>query len=184
MIAYAITNPSTLDFTNLEKVLNPLSSKATMVVYRDKTTMTYEENAKLFLAQAQGFERVLLHTDYVLAAKLHADGIHLKSTQFDDVKKAKALGLFVVISTHTLKEVREAEILGADMVTFSPVFNTPNKGLAVGLKVLEDVVASVNIPVIALGGILTQEQISSCVDVGAEGFASIRYFELNLFNSL
>jgi thiamine-phosphate pyrophosphorylase len=35
----------------------------------------------------------------------------------------------------------------------------------------------VKIPVIALGGILTQEQIASCEEVGASGFASIRYFK-------
>ena len=184
MIAYAITDPSTLDFSRLEENLKSFFSKATMIVYRDKTTMCYEENAKEFLAQTKGFEKVLLHTDYTLAAKLHADGVHLKSTQFNDIHKAKALALMVIISTHTLKEAKEAQVLGADMITFSPVFDTPNKGLAVGLEQLKDVVVAVSIPVIALGGILTQEQIDSCEGVGAKGFASIRYFETTLLNSL
>lgn len=184
MIAYAITDPSTLHFKRLKEHLKSIASKATMIVYRDKKTMCYEENAKEFLSQAKGFEKVLLHSDYLLASKLHADGVHLKSTQFEDVEKAKALGLFVIISTHTVNEAKKAQTLGADMITFSPVFDTPNKGLAVGVETLKDVVVSVTIPVIALGGVLTQEQIGSCENVGAKGFASIRYFEEKLLNSL
>jgi len=184
MIAYAITDPSTLDFNKLENDLEHFSTKASMIVYRDKTTNQYTKNAKLFLKSAKGFDRVLLHSDYLLAAKLQADGVHLKSTQFEDIIKAKDLGLFVIMSTHTLDEVRKAEKLGTDMVTFSPVFDTPNKGLAVGINALKEVVSSVSIPVIALGGILTQEQIRSCEEVGTSGFASIRYFETGLLNSL
>ena len=106
--------------------------------------------------------------------------MHLKSTQFSDIKKAKDLALFVVVSTHTINEAKRAELLGADMITFSPVFNTPNKGKAVGIDELRNIIASVSIPVLALGGIITQEQIVSCAEVGAKGFASIRYFEGSL----
>jgi len=180
MIAYAITDPSTLDFNTLEDDLKYFSSKATMIVYRDKQNSDYEKNATLFLDQAKSFEKVLIHTDYSLAAKLHADGVHLKSTQFSDIKKAKDLALFVVVSTHTINEAKRAELLGADMITFSPVFNTPNKGKAVGIDELRNIIASVSIPVLALGGIITQEQIVSCAEVGAKGFASIRYFEGSL----
>ena len=184
MIAYAITDPSTLDFNTLEDDLNHFSSKATMIVYRDKQNSDYEKNATLFVEQAKGFEKVLIHTDYNLAAKLHTDGVHLKSTQLVDIKKAKSLGLLVVVSTHTLNEAKSAELLGADMITFSPIFTSPNKGKAVGIAKLKNIISSVSIPVLALGGIITQEQIVSCAEVGAKGFASIRYFERKLLNSL
>ena len=184
MIAYAITDPSTLDFDSIGDDLKHFATRATMVVYRDKYSFDYAANAKMFLAHAKGFDKVLLHTDYRLAAELHADGIHLKSTQLDDIKKAKALGLFVIVSTHTKDEALKAETLGADMITFSPVFDTPNKGKPVGIEVLSEIVSCVDIPVLALGGILTQDQIDSCVDVGAEGFGSIRYFERKFLNSL
>jgi len=177
MIAYAISDPKTLDFTTLQRDIEHFSKLASMIVYRDKASKTYEKNAALFLNATRNFDKVLLHTDYLLAKKLGADGIHLKSTQFEDVIKAKDLGLFVVISTHTQEEVIKAQLLGADMVTFSPIFSTPNKGLPVGIDRLKNVIDSVAIPVIALGGILTQEQIDACVKVGAKGFASIRYFE-------
>jgi len=45
-----------------------------------------------------------------------------------------------------------------------------------GLKDLENLLAHVTVPVLALGGILTEEQIQACRESGASGFASIRYF--------
>jgi len=184
MIAYAITDPKTLDFTTLQRDIDYFSKRASMIVYRDKASKIYEKNAIHFLSKAKNFDKVLLHSDYLLAKKLGADGVHLQSTQFEDIAKAKDLNLFVVISTHTQEEVKKAEISGANMVTFSPVFSTPNKGLAVGLESLKRVVDSVTIPVIALGGILIQGQIDACMGVGAKGFASIRYFESTFLKSL
>ena len=180
MIAYAITDPSTLDFNYLEQDLKRFASKASMIVYRDKINSSYAYDAKVFVAAAKSFDRVLLHGDYLLAHTLGVTGVHLKSTQFNDIEKAKNLSLFVVVSTHTLDEAVKAQSSGADMITLSPIFDTPNKGKALGIDVLKDVVASVSIPVLALGGILTQKQIDTCVKVGAKGFASIRYFEERL----
>jgi len=179
MIAYAITDPSTLNFDILESDMKRFSVKADMIVYRDKINEHYAKDAKTFLIEARNysFSKILVHTDYKLAHKLKAEGVHLKSTQFDNIKKAKALGLFVVISTHTVGDALEAQLLGADMITFSPIFNSPNKGEPVGVKVLNHVVALVSIPVIALGGIVTQEHIDGCEENGARGFASIRYFK-------
>jgi thiamine-phosphate pyrophosphorylase len=169
MIAYAITNSPTLDFK---------TKIADMVVYRDKLTSNYNDNAKLFLLKSKklSFDKILLHSNVTLAYKLKADGIHLTSGQFDEIKYAKDLGLFVVISTHTKKEATKAEELGADMITFSPIFTTPNKGEPKGVERLKELVLELSIPVLALGGILTSKQIELCKDSGAEGFASIRYF--------
>lgn len=177
MISYAITDPSTLDFNYLERDLKRFSQKASMIVYRDKSgssmhAVDFVKAAKLF-----DFEKVLIHGDPVLANATEADGVHLSSLQLGEIPDAKAMNLFVVVSTHTIEELKKAEALGADMATFSPIFETPNKGLPVGLEVLKSVTSQVNIPVLALGGILTQEQIRACEISGASGFASIRYFE-------
>lgn len=178
MIAYAITDPSTLNLQTLEHDLKRFSQKADMIVYRDKFNANYGDDAKEFLLEARkhSFTKILLHTDYKLAHKLKAYGVHLKSTQFDDIVKAKVLGLFTIISTHTFEEALNAQNLGADMITFSPIFFTPNKGEPKGIEGLRELVTLLNIPIIALGGILKQEQINLCEEVGAKGFASIRYY--------
>ena len=179
MIAYAITDPTTLNFNTLSSDLERFSQKVDMIVYRDKSTNHYQQNASLFLAEAKkyNFSKILLHSDYNLAHKLKADGIHLTSSQFSDIKKAKDLGLFVIISTHSLEEALEAQKLGVDLVTFSPIFATPNKGEPKGIEELKKVVSKLSIGVIALGGIVSCEQIEACRKSGAFGFASIRYFQ-------
>lgn len=178
MISYAITDPSTLNFNNLNSNIKQFASKADMIVYRDKSTNIYNQNSFKFLKETKKytFSKVLLHRDYILADRLNADGVHLTSTQFDDIQKAKALGLFVIISTHSLEEVLKAQKLGSDMVTFSPIFLTPHKGEPKGVEELKRVISIVSIPIIALGGIVTQNQIELCKRVGAYGFASIRLF--------
>ncbi len=178
MISYAITDPSTLSFGTLDSDLMRISQKADMIVYRDKANDSYETFAKQFLIQAKKttFEKILLHGSVDLASKLAADGVHLKSNQFDDIISAKQQGLFVIISCHTVDEAKKAESLGADMITLSPIFATPNKGKPLGLGALKELKGIITLPIIALGGILTQEQIDACQEAGASGFASIRFF--------
>lgn len=176
MIAYAITDPSTLDFNTLDRDLERFSKKASMIVYRDKKSACHSAVDFVQVAKDFGFKKVIIHGNYSLANNAGADGVHLTSQQLGEIPAAKAKGLFVVVSTHTLEELKKAEDLGADMATFSPVFETPGKGLPVGLEVLENMISQVTIPILALGGIVTEEQVAACERSGAIGFASIRYF--------
>ncbi|MEJ2489206.1 MAG: thiamine phosphate synthase, partial [Sulfurovaceae bacterium] len=64
----------------------------------------------------------------------------------------------------------------ADMATLSPIFATPNKGKPLGVNILKALKAELDMPIIALGGILGDTQIQSCKTAGFAGFASIRYF--------
>jgi len=176
MISYAITDPSTLDFNHLERDLKRFAQKASMIVYRDKSSASRHDADFVKAAKVFDFEKILIHGDHELASAAGADGVHLSSLQLNRIADAKAMNLFVVVSTHTIEELKSAESLGADMATFSPIFHTPNKGSPVGLEMLKSATSQVNIPVLALGGILTQEQISACEIAGASGFASIRYF--------
>jgi thiamine-phosphate pyrophosphorylase len=155
-----------------------VSKMADMVLYRDKRIKSYPKFAKRFVIEAKkfNFDKVLIHQDIDLACFLKADGIHLTSSQIEAIPKAKFFNLFTIVSTHSLSEVKEAERLGADMITFSPIYETPNKGKPKGVDALREIVLRVKIPVIALGGILTDKQIEECRIAGAKGFASIRYF--------
>ena len=176
MIRYAITDPSF--FTTQKEKQNYLNNvKADYVLFRDKVSKTYKEQASDFLnfSQNMPFKRIL-HSDYKLAHELKADGVHLTSNQFNEISKAKELGLWTVISTHTLNEIEQAQKLGANAVTFSPIFTTPNKGTPKGIEELKKAIDSYNIDIIALGGIVTQEHINLVKETKAFGFASIRYF--------
>lgn len=147
-------------------------------LYRDKESEHYATNAQNFVQMCKPIKtlKVFLHQDYELAHTLDATGVHLTSTQFDDIPKAKALGLEVIVSTHTHDEVHMAEGMGADYVTYSPIFETPNKAEPKGVDDLKDIVSMVDIKVFALGGIVSDEHIKALEKSNAYGFASIRYF--------
>ncbi len=181
MIAYAITDPLTLDFRTLHQDLQLFSQKADMILYRDKKNANYANDAHAFVREASqhGFKEVLVHREPQLAKALGASGVHLSSDQISQISLAKELGLFVVVSTHSLAEIRASALLGADMVTFSPIFFTPDKGVPKGIVLLKEVVKESPLPIIALGGILSSEEVDACKEAGAAGFASIRYFKTN-----
>jgi thiamine-phosphate pyrophosphorylase len=155
-----------------------LKHKPDFVLYRDKTNPHYKMQAAEFLKVCSEFEavRAFLHGDVDLASKLNARGVHLTSTMFEKIKKAKELGLEVIMSTHTHQEVLEAQKEGVDYVTYSPIFSTPNKGEPKGLKDLENLLQKTDMKIFALGGIISQEQVSAIERTSAFGFASIRYF--------
>ena len=147
-------------------------------LYRDKKNEDYAMQAENFVQMCKPLQqlKIFLHQDYILADKLGAHGVHLTSLQFDDIPKAKALGLEVIISTHTHDEVHIAEAMGADYVTYSPIFASPDKGEPKGIEDLESIVSMVDIKIFALGGIVSQKELDAVEKTDAYGFASIRYF--------
>jgi thiamine-phosphate pyrophosphorylase len=147
-------------------------------LYRDKENKNYAFEAQNFVEMCRGFSAMhcFLHQDYKLAAKLGANGVHLTSQQFDDIPHAKELGLEVVISTHTYDEVYIAEAMGADYVTYSPIFETPDKGEPKDVEDLAEIVNRTDIDIFALGGIVSEKEVDALRESGVFGFASIRYF--------
>ena len=145
---------------------------------RDPHNPHYAELAEHFVETCAQFDGVkaMLHRDVAAAKRLGAYGVHLTSRQFDRIAEAKQSGLFTVVSTHTADEIARAAALGADAVTYSPVFETPGKGTPKGLEDLKEITGKISLPVIALGGIMTPAQIEAVRVAGAAGFASIRYF--------
>ncbi|MBC8237243.1 MAG: thiamine phosphate synthase [Helicobacteraceae bacterium] len=150
-------------------------------LFRDKTTSNYELLAEIFIAVCKEFKNLksFLHRDISLAQKLGATGVHLTSTQFSEIPKAKENKLEVIISTHSHEEVLKAQDLGADAVTYSPIFFSPNKGEPKGIEDLKTLLAKCEIKVFALGGIISTKQIELLEETESYGFASIRCFYNN-----
>ena len=147
-------------------------------LYRDKSNPNYAIQAEHFVEVCNQFENIksFIHRDADLAKELNAVGVHLTSTQFDKIEYAKSLGLEVIVSTHTHEEVLNAEKLGADSVTYSPVFVSPGKGEPKGIDDLKELLNKCSVKVFALGGIVEEEQVKQIKETRAYGFASIRYF--------
>jgi thiamine-phosphate pyrophosphorylase len=147
-------------------------------LYRDKSTLNYNNLADNFIEVCSKFENLksFIHQHIDLAKELGATGVHLTSEQFGKIELAKNIGLEVIVSTHTHEEVLRAQKLGADAITYSPIFVSPDKGEPKGIDDLKELIAKCDINIFALGGIVTREQVEMIDQTKAYGFASIRYF--------
>jgi thiamine-phosphate pyrophosphorylase len=125
-------------------------------------------------------EKILVNGRLDVALSAGAGGVHLPADGLPvaAVRKAVPPPFVVSRSTHSREAVERAYREGASFVLFGPVFPTPSKSghPGAGLEVLAEVVASVPIPVYALGGV-TPERVSPIAETGARGIAGISVFE-------
>jgi len=180
---YLITDPKyysdnkELFRKNLKKILE--KNQVDIACFRDKETDKFEELSTIFVETCKEYkiEIILLNSDFELAKKLGATGVHLTSTQFDKIKEAKKLDLYIVISCHDFAELEKAQESYVNAVTYSPIFSTPNKGEPKGINSLKQAINLYeDLDIIALGGIISKEEVEKISKTSAFGFASIRYF--------
>ena len=182
MISYLISDPKyyTNDPIQFYNIINKVleNNKVDIACFRDKISVNFKELSKVFLlaCREHNIKIVLINSHIDIAQECMFDGVHLSSRQFDKINYCKDNNIFTIISTHNEEEIQKAIKYGANMITYSPIFNTPNKGKEKGYKNLKEMVSKYNIPIIALGGIITQEQLFQIRFSKAAGFASIRYF--------
>jgi thiamine-phosphate pyrophosphorylase len=83
--------------------------------------------------------------------------------------------MLIGVSTHSKAEILAAAEMGADFVTFGPVYATPSKaiyGKPQGLAALNEACRASPIAVFALGGI-TLDKVFATKHAGASGIALI-----------
>ena len=183
MKSYLITDPSIYsnDINIFEKTLNSTiqNNNIDYICFRDKSSNNYEELCNIFVkvAKQNNISNIFINTYIDLAHSLKVTGVHLPSNQFNKIAYAKSIGLKVIISTHNEEDINKAIKYNVDYITYSPIFDTPNKGESKGIIHLNDIVNKYNnIKIFALGGIISNEHINSVKSTEAYGFASIRYF--------
>jgi thiamine-phosphate pyrophosphorylase len=116
---------------------------------------------------------VTAHEDIEAVLAVDADGIHLPSGGRPEAARARLPGALIGASAHSAGEAAALLRAGADYITVSPVFLTASKpgyGSALGLDGLRRIVAEVQGPVVALGGI-TAQNAALCLNAGARGLA-------------
>ncbi len=182
MYSYLITDPKYYSNNPEEfrKTLNKTLERFDVQIacFRDKVSSNKVELATIFVqtCKEQGVENILINGDINLAVKLNVTGVHLTSTQFEEIQLAKSKNLYVIISCHSFEDIKKAQDLKADAVTFSPIFSTPEKGKTKGVEVLKNAIEKFDIKIIALGGIVSIDEIAQIRKAKAYAFASIRWF--------
>ena len=135
--------------------------------------ITGERGARLLVNRSAAME---MTEEVFLAASTGADGFHFPdSAPFPYELRRRFPRLLVGVSAHSVERAVTAAALGADFITFGPVFDTISKkmtGVPRGLDSLSRACAAVGIPIFAVGGV-TVENAPACIAAGAHGVAVI-----------
>lgn len=95
-----------------------------------------------------------------IAILTEADGLHTGQDDIPLEELRKLLGPHKLLgrTTHTLDQGKDAQAQGADYVSIGPIWETPSKpGRAgIGFEYLKTHKTSLHIPVVAIGGINSQ----------------------------
>ena len=111
-----------------------------------------------------------------IAQAVEADGVHLGQSDMP-IEKAREIlkNRFLIGATaRNIEEAKKAELLGADYIGSGAIFGTNTKDNAKKLEKeeLKKIVASVKIPVFAIGGI-NINNVSMLKNIGLQGICSV-----------
>jgi 8-oxo-dGTP diphosphatase len=106
-----------------------------------------------------------------------ADGIHLTSSHLMALTQRPVNSQYLAASCHNLEQLHHAQKIGVDFAVLAPVMPTlTHPGVSsLGWEQFSELIAQVNLPIYALGG-LTTSNLSTARQNGAQGIAAIRAF--------
>jgi len=158
---YAITQP---DNKTTEALLNEVAAAirggAVIVQYRDKNPIdAIVTAAKLLELCRQHAVPLIINDNIELAASIGADGVHLGQTDGSIALAKQRLSKDAIIGVscyNSLELAITAEAEGASYVAFGRFFPSTSKPLAAPaqLQTLHQAKAKLNVPIVAIGGIL------------------------------
>ena len=157
---------------------------ADIVQFRDKQIIgreRYQVATRLRAICARHGVLFIVNDTLEVALAVEADGVHLGQDDLP-VPTARSLtqrmgvrNFLIGCSTHSLEQALAAEEAGADYIAIGPVFATPTKPSypAVGLELVRRVIASTNLPHVAIGGI-DATNVEKVLAAGARRVAVVR----------
>ncbi|MGI6721688.1 MAG: thiamine phosphate synthase [Anaerovoracaceae bacterium] len=119
---------------------------------------------------------LIINDDVEVAREIDAEGVHLGPDDMTPDEARKILGRAKIIggTARTLEMALRAQALGADYLGSGAVFGSDTKSEATKMdrETLKEITASVDIPVVAIGGI-TSENVMQLQGTGIAGAAVI-----------
>lgn len=167
-------------FSHVELAKLAIKGGADILQFRQKIGTTREmiEICREIKRLCEDSDVTFIVNDRVdVAIASEADGVHLGQEDFPIPLARKLLGETRIIggSAVTLEEAQECLSEGADYIGFGPVYPTTSKndaGPVTGIEILKEVVNTISIPIIAIGGV-TVENTPEVIRAGAQGIAVI-----------
>ncbi len=181
MVLYAVTDRAWLKEgeTLVDQVEKALKGGASFVQLREK-----ELDEESFLKEAIQIKKIcdkykvpfVINDNVDIALKIDADGVHVGQDDMEaqDVRAKLGPDKIIGVSAHNVEEALKAEAMGADYLGSGACFHTGSKDNVTTLdhEELERICSSVNIPVVAIGGI-SKDNISKLSGRGVSGVAVI-----------
>lgn len=177
---YAVTDRSWLgEETLYQQVEQALKAGVTMVQLREKNLSPedFEKEARALLPLCHAYHAPLIINDDVeLAKRTGADGVHIGQSDMEIKKAREILGSdkIIGVTAKTVEQAKAAEASGADYLGSGAVFGSSTKKDAIPLDhdLLQKICESVQIPVVAIGGI-TAENAMQLKGRGIAGIAVV-----------
>ena len=176
---YAVTDRGCVGARNtFDCVRDALDGGVTIVQLREKK-LSFEE----FLDEAKEISKLtaarkvpLIINDNVEIAKLCGAGVHVgqSDTSVREARKKLGGGAIIGASARCVEQALEAQAQGADYLGVGAVFgtNTKNDAKTISVDILKEICASVDIPVVAIGGV-SENNIHLLKDSGISGVAVV-----------
>ncbi|UCF57079.1 MAG: thiamine phosphate synthase [Deltaproteobacteria bacterium] len=167
-------------FSHLDLTRLAIKGGADTIQFRQKSGSTREMiqvATQMEQLCADNGVRFIVNDRVDVAIAAGADGVHLGQDDFPIPLARKLLGEERIIggSASNIEEARKCFSEGADYVGFGPVYQTASKddaGPVRGVAILKQVVETIPLPIIAIGGVGT-ENVPEVVQAGAHGIAVI-----------
>ena len=183
---YGITDRDYLDDISFEEAVEEaLQGGVTILQLREKELdeQSIREEAKTLKEICKKYGTSLILDDNVaLVKELDLDGVHLGQSDMPAKEARSILGSdkIIGITAKTIEQAKKAESDGADYLGVGAVFETTTKPGAkhISASELKDIVSSVKIPVVAIGGI-TRENVNTLKGTNIAGVA----VSADIFNS-
>jgi len=178
---YIITDKrSSHDKSHLEVAEDALTGGATVIQFRDKEMKDSEaivvcrEIYKLTKKKGVSF---IVNDRVEVAKAVDADGVHLgqEDMSFSSARKILGKEKIIGISVETVEQALKVVEGGADYLGVGPIYPTatkPDAGKALGIARLKEIRESVNIPIVAIGGI-NENNLEEVLKAGVDGVAVI-----------
>jgi 8-oxo-dGTP diphosphatase len=122
-------------------------------------------------------QQAVLLMNSAVDCSAEVDGIHLTSRDLMALTKRPENIKWLAASCHNLEQLQYAQNIGVDFVVLAPVLPTQTHpdAAALGWEQFAELVAEVNLPVYALGG-MTTASLDTARHCGGQGIAAIRAF--------
>jgi len=157
-----------------------LEGGATVLQFRDKEigdSEAIEVCQKIHKLTKKKGVPFIVNDRVEIAKAVDADGVHLgqEDMSFGSARKILGKEKIIGISVETVEQALKAVEGGADYLGIGPIYPTatkPDAGKALGIARLKEIRESVNIPIVAIGGI-NENNLEEVLRAGADGVAVI-----------